>query len=237
MHCWDAAFPIDASLEQRLKDLGITKGFQQLESTIEEKTIFIYAPPDQILSEWRIRQETPPRVEELSKRFNEHRKMNPNCIFIAEWRIRSLDKSTIKQILDGHNVQNRDANIFPAIQPLAGLITVKLMQEQPDILQNYQDLELKGLTLGGSADSNYLKRVEHSICCDLIAEDWWLVNSQRESSYEESTLKLERMQQIHQEYEQARDDVDALEKLLHKQNSLIRQTISKLMKSVEHNDS
>ena len=45
------------------------------------------------------------------------------------------------------------------------------------------------------------------------------------------------MQQIHQEYEQARDDVDALEKLLHKQNSLTRQTISKLMKNIEHNDS
>ena len=90
--------------------------------------------------------------------------MNCNCIFIAEWRIRNLDKSTIKQILEGQKVQNRDADIFPAVQPLAGLITIKLMQEQPDILQNYLDLELKGLTLGGTADSNYLKRVEHSIC-------------------------------------------------------------------------
>ena len=237
MHCWNAAFPIDASLEQRLEELGIAKGFQQIGSTIEEKTIFIYAPPDQILSDWRIRQETPPKVEELSKGFNEHKKMNCNCIFIAEWRIRNLDKSTIKQILEGQKVQNRDADIFPAVQPLSGLITIKLMQEQPDILQNYLDLELKGLTLGGTADSHYIKRVEQSICCDLIAEDWWLVNSERESSYEESTLNLERMQQIHQEYEQARDDVDALEKLLHKQNSLTRQTISKLMKNIEHNDS
>lgn len=237
MLCWNAAFPIDASLEQRLGELGIAKGIHQKESQADEKSIFIYAPPDQILSDWRIHQETPPRLEDISKRFNKHREMNSNCIFIAEWRIRTLDKTTIRQILQGHEVQSRDAEIFPVVQPLAGLITIKLIQEQPDILENYQDLELKGLTLGGGADSNYLKRVENSICSDLIAEDWWLVNAQRESSYEESTLNLERMQQVHKEYEKARDDVDALESLLHKQNSLTRQTISKLIKNSEHNDS
>lgn len=236
MHCWNAAFPIDTSLERRLEELGIAKGSQQKEEQPEETSIFIYAPPDQILSDWRIRQETPPRVEELSRGFNAYKTMNRNCIFIAEWRIRGLDKTTIRQILQDQTMQSREADIFPAVQPLAGLITIKLMQEQPDILQNYQDLELKGLTLGGKADSNYLRRVEDSICCDLIAEDWWLVNSQRESSHEESTLNLERMQQIHREYEEARNDVDALEKLLHRQNGLTRQTISKLMKRIEHND-
>lgn len=237
MLCWNAAFPIDASLEQRLAELGIAKGNHQKEWQVDEKSIFIYAPPDQILSDWRINQETPPRVEDISKRFNEHREMHSNCIFIAEWRIRTLDKTTIRQILQGQEVQSRDAEIFPIVQPLAGLITIKLIQEQPDILENYQDLELKGLTLGGGADSNYLKRVENSICSDLIAEDWWLVNAHRESSYEESTLNLERMQQVHKEYEKARDDVEALESLLRKQNSLTRQTISKLLKNSGHNDS
>ena len=230
MHCWASSFSISNSLKERLEALGVTQDNPDANQEDHSGLLLVYSPPDQIISRWRLEQETPPELRQIAEGFKRLSSIRAT-IKIAEWRLNSLDNTSIIRLLNGEQVALSPISTKPTIKPLAGLITLKMLQEEPDILSTYQDFELQSMLLGDTADSHYLRRIDQSICCDILFQDWWMVNEDRETSHEDSLLNLERLHQVQREYDDVREQLDAVEELMQQQNHLVRKTLVKFSQS------
>ena len=172
MHCWTSSFSISNSLKERLGSLGVRQYDPDSNDSDEANLLLLYSPPDQIISRWRIEQETPPEFHHIIKSFEKFIDFNAT-ITIAEWRLDALDDTSIIRLLNGEQVILPSSSTIPIIKPLAGLITQKMLQEESKLLNIYLDLELKSMLLGDTADNHYLRRINQSICADILFQDWW----------------------------------------------------------------
>ena len=82
-------------------------------------------------------------------------------------------------------------------------MTVRLLTEEPKILDIYLNLALKSILFGIEPDINYIQRLEKVSSIDMILSDWSeMKNLERESSLEEVSTNLTRILQIQEEYDQ-----------------------------------
>ena len=118
--------------------------------------------------------------------------------------------------------------LFPEINALSGLVTLNLLSERPEILDNYLNLELRSCLCNLESDSDYLGRLKQNTITDLVLMNWWTVNEERESSREEAMNNLSRLHQIQADYDRLVEQQEQLRGLLHQQNTLSRRALTKL---------
>jgi len=230
MKHWCSATTINSSLQSRLEAAGLSKlDWNKYDSVDKHDLILIYAPPDQILEQWRIESGTAAKTQQIVAVFQSTASRStevPCCI--SSWRLGHLDTTSLVRL--SHNeVPNLDKEtLFPEINALSGLITLNLLNEHPQILDNYLDLEIKSCLCNLKSDSNYVRRLNQNTITDLVLMNWWMVNEERESSREEAMSNLNRLHQIQEDYDQLVEQQEQLRRLLHQQNALSRRTLSNL---------
>ena len=230
MRHYCAATPIEPSLRQRLEKAGLTiLGWQQLAEAAADDVLVIYSPPDQILQQWRIDHETAPLAGALTNLFealDTATRQQTTCV--ASWRLEQLDTTSIIQILHHEQPNLSSDTPYPHIKPLTSLITLKLIRDNPGILNYYQNLELHSNLLGLQPDSQYRNRLNSAANNDLILMDWWEVNLDRESTHEEVQNTLLRMHQIQEDYDQLVNQQESVRQLLSEQNKVARLALTEL---------
>jgi len=233
MQHWCSATAISTSLESKLKAAGLSE-VKQIENKIIDPSncLLIYAVPDVILADWRKRLSTCVKSIELDSVFKTIKKLGEHCQYsCAEWRLNKLDTTSILRMKQGMHPW-LDASISPPdIQPLAGILTTKIIKEYPEILETYQDLELKSLLFGLDADSRYMRRLEDSSAVNLALQDWWYKSREQEGTFEEIEATLAQLQQCQYDYEQLIRKQEKLRSTISNQNSINLEILTKLAKS------
>ena len=227
---WCSATTIASPLQSRLEAAGLSQlDWNEYNSVDNHELILIYAPPDQILEQWRIESGTAATTEQIEEVFqsNASRSSQISCC-ISSWRLEHLDTTSLIRLL--HNeIPSLDKDIlFPEINALSGLVTLNLLSERPEILDNYLNLELRSCLCNLESDSDYLGRLKQNTITDLVLMNWWTVNEERESSREEAMNNLSRLHQIQADYDRLVEQQEHLRGLLHQQNTLSRRALTKL---------
>ena len=227
---WCSATAIASSLQSRLKAAGLVQlEWNEYESTHNPEVILIYAPPDQILEQWRIESGTAASIQQIKNVFDltDNYSKEVSCC-ISSWRLSHLDITALVR-LSKEDIPFLDKNTgFPKIQALTGLITLNLLRENPEILDCYLNLELKSCLLNLEPDGNYLKRLRKSSITDQVLANWWELNEERETSWEEAKGNLNRLHQIQEDYDQLIEQQEQLRRVLNQQNMLSRRAVTKL---------
>ena len=227
---WCSATTIDSSLQSRLEAAGLSQlDWDESNSVDNHELILIYAPPDQILEQCRIESGTAATTQQIQEVFQSSasRSTKVSCC-ISSWRLGHLDTTSMIRLAN-KEIPNLDKDIlFPEVKALSGLIALNLLNEHPEILDNYLDLELRSCLCNLESDSDYLGRLKRNTITDLVLMNWWTVNEERESSREEAMNNLSRLHQIQDDYDQLVEQQEHLRDLLHQQNALSRRALTKL---------
>ena len=233
MQHWCSATAISTSLESKLQAAGLSE-VKQIDNKIIDPSqcLLIYNVPHVILTVWRKRLSTSVKSVELDSVFKTIKKLGQYCQYsCAEWRLSKLDTTSILRMKKGMQ-PCLDASISPPdIQPLAGILTLKIIKEHPEIIETYQDLELKSFLFGLSADSSYIRRLEDSSPINLALEDWWYKNREQEGTFEENEATLAQLQQCQHDYDELIRKQEKLRGIISDQNSLNREILMKLAKA------
>ena len=230
MRFWCSATAIETCLQKSLQVAGLTP-LDVSEITPEHLNdcLFIYTPPHEVLRQIKEKHSTAPSSQELQDLYKLLKNTVASCgRSIASWRLQQLDTTALIQ-LKNNNIPQLGSHIKPpTIQPLTGLITLKLINEDPSILVTYLDLELNSILLGQAPDSNYLSRLKASTTTDQILLDWWASNLEREASFEEAETNLYRIEQIQRDYDQLIDSREDLRDMVRQGNALTQQLLIQL---------
>ena len=230
MKHWCSATTIASSLKSRLEAAGLSQvDWNECDSVDNRGLILIYAPPDQILEQWRVESGTAATTHQIEEVFqsNANRSTQVSCC-ISSWRLGQLDSTSLIRLSNNEIPSLNQDTGFPGIRGLSGLITLNLLSEYPEILECYLNLELKSCLLNLAPDGDYLGRLKQSTITDLVLINWWEVNEERESSREEAISNLSRLHQIQEDYDQLVEQQEQLRQVLNQQNALSRRALSKL---------
>jgi len=229
---WCSAVPPEPSLQDTLDAVGLEAlPIEHAADHCGDDILLIYGSPDQLLQQWRNSQDTPPSKETIQQIFQNLFQLSDTIeICAAGWRLNRLDRTSLLRLIRNEQPFLDQSTLFPEANPLASLITLTLLQETPEILEHYLNLELKSKLFGLAADVDYLNRLRSRSIAELTLIDWWQVNPERECSREQATANLLRMQQLQKDYEQILLDQDDARKLLQDQNNLSRKLLIKQAK-------
>ena len=230
MKHWCSATTIASSLQSRLEAAGLSQlDWNEYDTVNKHDLILIYAPPDQILEQWRIESGTAATTQQIEKIFrsNASRSKQVSCS-ISNWRLGYLDTTSLIRLANDEVPVLDRSILFPEIKALSGLITLNLLKEHPDILDHYLDLEIRSFLCNLESDSDYVERLKRNTITDLVLMNWWTVNEERESSWEEVMTNLGRLHQIQNDYDQLVEQHEQIRRLLDQQNALSRRAITQL---------
>ena len=233
MQHWCSATTIATSLASKLQAAGLSE-LKQIECQRIDPTqcLLIYSAPDQILTDWREQLSSSVESVELCMVFERLNKLGKHCQnCCAEWRLNELDITLLTRMKQGDNPRIDTNASPPYVQPLAGILTRRIIEQYPEILETYLDLELKSLLFGLEPDSHYIQRLDGSSLIDLALQDWWYKNREQEGSFEETTATLAQLHQCQQDYDQLVRQQEKLRAMLKEQNQLNRKTLAKLAKA------
>ena len=232
MRHWCSAVAPEPSLQDTLDAIGLEAlPIEDAADQCGDDILLIYCSPDQLLQQWRDNQDSPPSKETIQEIFLTLFQLSDTIeLCAASWRLNQLDRTSLLRLTRKEQPFLDRSTLFPEANPLASLITLNLLQESPEIFENYLNLELKSKLFGLEADVDYLNRLRTRSLSDLTLIDWWQVNPERECSREQATANLLRMQQLQKDYEQLLLDQDDAIKLLHDQNNLSRKLLIKQAK-------
>ena len=233
MQHWCSATAIATSLESKLQAAGLSEIKQSGKQTVDpSKCLLIYSPPDAILTDWRKQLSSSIKGVELDTVFQTTKKLSECCQYsCAEWRLSQLDTTSVLRIKQGNQIRLNAGTKPPDIQPLAGILTLKIIKKYPEILETYLDLELKSLLFALNPDSSYLQRIEEGSPIDLALQDWWYKNRAPEATLEETTEVLSQLHQFQQDYDQLVRQQEKLRSIISEQNLLNREALAKLAKA------
>ena len=179
MNYWYSPFPLDIESSNFLSSLGI----RQTKDTLELKTkncFLIYRAPHEILYNWKNQE------SKLESPYYSLKESYKQLLYLNEINKIKLIPLRVLRVLD-----KNDLNNFPLINklskekvslvsksdiqldPLLALITYKLIETQPEIIDFYLDIELKADLAGIEDDSNYLSFLKNAVCInDLLFKSW-----------------------------------------------------------------
>ena len=233
MQHWCSATAIATSLESKLHAAGLSE-LKQVDSQSNDPSqcLLIYSAPHEILMNWRARLSSSAKGIELHTIFQKTKQLGQNCQnYCAEWRLNEMDTTLITRIKQGGYPRLASNTSPPCARPLAGILTLRIIKEYPEILEIYLDLELQSLLFGLEPDSNYTQRLENCSPVDLALQDWWYQNREQEGSLEETTETLAQLHQCQQDYDQLVRQQEKLRAMMNEQNQLNREALAKLAKA------
>ena len=191
----------------------------------------IYSPPDQLLEQWRTREDTPVQSSDLRKIFQQqfrYTKLGARCA--ADWRLNCLDTTSLLRLIQRQQPRLELSTPYPEASPIASLVSLQLFKESPDVLENYLNLELHAELFGLQPDSDYVLRLQSRSLTDLLLTDWWQVNAERECSREQADSNLFRMQQIQNDFDRILQEHSDVRSLLQDQNKFSRDLLTHIAK-------
>ena len=232
MRFWCSATAIEPCLKETLQAVGLEPlDISDVTPQQINPCLLIYTPPHIILQQIKEQHSTAPSGKDLKNLYTQLRNVVPSCEHsIASWRLQQLDTTALIRLLNNNEPRLGNEIEPPTIQPLTGLITLKIINEDASILETYLDLELNSILLGQDPDSNYLSRLKASTTSDQLLLDWWESNLTREASFEEAQTNLYRVEQIQRDYDQLVDSQEDLRDLVRQSHSLTQQLLIQLAK-------
>jgi len=234
MRYWCSTTIIEQSLEKKLFQAGLSELNQcELANDIGHEVMFIYSTPHSVIEKLRKQQSTPATGQEIDKIYIENRDLASKCkLAVADWRLNQLDQTCLIRLINNQPPKLSRREAAPEINALAGLITLKLIHEEPSILTTYLDLELKSYLSSLPPDSQYESRIRDSISIDQVLASWWDHNHHREASFEEATMNLRRAEQIQEDYDCITRQQDELKSLLKANSDLTMKVLVELAKHI-----
>ena len=231
MH-WCSAIEVTPGLQDRLIAAGLkAASLADSEELDPREILLIYSPPDQLLEQWRIHEDTPVKSSDLRQIFqqlSQLRTQGARCA--ASWRLNFLDTTSLLRLTQNEQPCLERTTPYPEASPIAGLLALQLIKESPEILDHYLNLELHAELFGLMPDSDYIQRLQSRTLADLLLEDWWQVNAERECSREQADSNLFRMQQIQEDFDRILQEQAGIRSLLHDQNNLSRDLLTHIAK-------
>ena len=231
MH-WCSAIEATPGLQDRLTAAGLkAASLADSEELDPREILLIYSPPDQLLEQWRTHEDTPVQSSDLRQIFqqlSQLRTQGARCA--ASWRLNFLDTTSLLRLTQNEQPCLERTTPYPEASPIAGLLALQLIKESPEILDHYLNLELHAELFGLMPDSDYIQRLQSRTLADLLLEDWWQVNAERECSREQADSNLFRMQQIQEDFDRILQEQAGIRSLLHNQNNLSRDLLTHIAK-------
>ena len=232
MKHWCSALDVAPGLKEKLTAAGLEAAqLADVEELDASELLLIYSPPDQLLEQWRTREDTPVQSSDLRQIFQQQflcTKQGARCA--ASWRLNHLDTTSLLRLIQRQQPRLDLSTPHPEASPIASLITLQLLKESPDVLENYLNLELHAELFGLQPDSDYIQRLQTRSLTDLLLTDWWQVNAERECSREQADSNLLRMQQVQNDFDRILQEQSGVRSLLQDQNKLSRDLLTQLAK-------
>ena len=232
MKHWYSAIEVAPELEDKLKAAGLKAAPQAAcEELNPSEILLIYNPPDQLIEQWRANEDTPVQISDLRHIFqqlSQLRTQGARCA--ASWRLNVLDSTSLLRFIQNQKPCLERMTPYPEASPIAGLIALQIMNESPEILNHYLNIELHAELFGLLPDSDYIQRLQPRTLADLLLTDWWQVNAERECSREQANAGLFRMQQIQKDFDQLLQKQADVRSLLNDQNKLCRDLLTRIAK-------
>ena len=225
MHYWCSANAIHASLQNKLQGAGLLPiSSKKTREVNANEVLFIYSPPHKALEKLYATESTAIKSIDILRIYSEAdelAKKYRNCA--CDLRLNALDNTSINRLRNHENPQIAASLYTSTIKPLTGLVTWRLLTEEPKILDIYLNLELNSILFGLEPDINYIQRLKKVSSIDMILGDWSEIkNLDREASLEEVSTNLTRLLQIQGEYDQLFVQNKKLLKIIKKQRRLRR---------------
>jgi len=231
MH-WCSALEVAPGLQDKLTAAGLkAASLADSEELDPREILLIYSPPDQLLEQWRAHVDTPVQSSDLRQIFQQltqFRTQGARCA--ASWRLNFLDTTSLLRLTQNEQPCLERTTPYPEASPIAGLLALQLIKESPEILDHYLNLELHAELFGLMPDSDYIQRLQSRTLADLLLEDWWQVNAERECSREQADSNLFRMQQIQEDFDRILQEQAGIRSLLHDQNNFSRDLLTQIAK-------
>jgi hypothetical protein len=248
---WYTPFPLPPSLEQRLSEANLHAGTPG-EHSID---LWIYDSPDRLLALW-LQQgpSAPPTLEQLLNGYASLSNRPAESRLISSWRLEQFDSVALRGWLMGHEPASFELAVAspqqpPPIQALEGQLVLRLLEEAPNLLDVYLDLELQAELAGHPADSSYIERLRNACTAEALLASWWkqhiynieqlqserdvlaaerdALSSQLQETKEEAELILVQLHQVQEELEHyflvSRD----IEQLQSERDSLVEEQLLK----------
>ena len=232
MKHWCSALEVAPGLQEKLTAAGLkAASLADSEELDPREILLIYSPPDQLLEQWRTHEDTPVQSSDLRQIFqqlSQLRTQGARCA--ASWRLNFLDTTSLLRLTQNEQPCLERTTPYPEASPIAGLLALQLIKESPEILDHYLNLELHAELFGLMPDSDYIQRLQSRTLADLLLEDWWQVNAERECSREQADSNLFRMQQIQEDFDRILQEQAGIRSLLHNQNNLSRDLLTHIAK-------
>jgi hypothetical protein len=215
---WYAPYPLFSGLEQRLSDAEVVKGTPDDQSI----DLWIYDSPDRLLASWMQHNQCAPTTKELVMAYSRLVSLPAGSRLISGWRLEQLDPASLNAWLRGEGAILADMavprQLQPAITPLEGQLVIRLLEDHPDVLESYLDLELRAELVGHQPDSAYLERLLHACTPEALLESWNVLHARN----------LSRLQQIKSERDTLLAERDALAMQLDESKEEVKLTILEL---------
>jgi hypothetical protein len=167
-----APYPLFSGLEQRLSDAEVVEGTPDDQSI----DLWIYDSPDRLLASWMQRKQCVPTTKELVKAYSSLVSLPAGSRLISGWRLEQLDPASLNAWLRGdgeiHAEVATPRQLQPGITPLEGQLVARILEDFPNVLDSYLDLELRAELAGHQPDSTYLERLLHTCTPEALLESW-----------------------------------------------------------------
>ena len=240
---WYSPIPINKKLSDKLKYSNIYE-IRDIKNT-NDLILLIYNPPD-VLIDYFVKEniENYLSVDFLINYYNNlnNIKLNDNLKLIAGWNLEYLNNEDLNNFFN-NKYENKDSKIkIPKIDNTISLITLEIIRSQNNILNFYQDIELKALIMDRDIDLNIKFRIKNNLNnFDSLLSDknnsykMMDLNIELENKLSNSEKELDNLKAYNQKLE---EDLEIfyvknknLEELSNKQDILIKRA-SKVLQSI-----
>ncbi len=164
---WYSPIPINKKLSDKLEYSNIYE-IRDIKDT-NDLILLIYNPPD-VLIDYFVKEnieniENYLSVDFLINYYNDlnNIKLNNNLKLIAGWNLECLNFEDLNKFFN-NRYENKDSKIkIPKIDKTISLITLEILRCQNNILNFYQDIELKALIMDRDIDLNIKFRIKNNL--------------------------------------------------------------------------
>lgn len=217
MRSWCSPFPQADATSEFLASLGLER-WSGPSNAVLDSALLLYEPLDQLLG-----MASPVDLEDLQNWYVTLAQRKHHSHTIASWRLASIDRQGLVAWLRGEGLCPQGCLEPSPPAPLEAMLTLRLFECNPLLLEAYLDLELKAELAGSTADSNYVQRLQKAASPEALLKAWdqsvrdaAKVEQQCKEAREEAELTLLQLHQVQEELEHyfllSRDHEQLLEK-------------------------
>lgn len=193
-HCWFSPFPQPSACLIGLERAGLEMWPGDPEA-VPPGALLLYDAPDAVLASWRQQQASPPQWQNLHQGYQLLLGLATDRPPLASWRVAGLNPHGLSDWLSSQAALLPDPGSIPKVDLVAALLIRPLLQAEPKLLDAYLDLELKAELAGGSADSNYLARLQSQLSPGALLAAWWQPCTEAREEAEQMLLQLHQVQE------------------------------------------